>query len=63
MSKEETIDYVARNMWYPIYSPLKTIYSDIIGRVIACPLTSLVCFNSVNNDKTVIFIHLAFFYR
>ncbi|KAK1290295.1 hypothetical protein QJS10_CPB18g01516 [Acorus calamus] len=22
MSKEETIDYVARNMWYPIYSPL-----------------------------------------
>lgn len=22
MSKEETMDYVARNMWYPIYSPL-----------------------------------------
>lgn len=22
MSKEETIDYVARSMWYPIYSPL-----------------------------------------
>ncbi|XP_010255456.1 PREDICTED: NAD-dependent malic enzyme 59 kDa isoform, mitochondrial isoform X1 [Nelumbo nucifera] len=22
MSKEETVEYVARNMWYPIYSPL-----------------------------------------
>ncbi|KAG0497736.1 hypothetical protein HPP92_002427 [Vanilla planifolia] len=22
MSKEETMDYVASNMWYPIYSPL-----------------------------------------
>ncbi|GLT43905.1 hypothetical protein SLA2020_178310 [Shorea laevis] len=22
MSKEETVDYITRNMWYPVYSPL-----------------------------------------
>ncbi|GKV13093.1 hypothetical protein SLEP1_g24159 [Rubroshorea leprosula] len=22
MSKDETVEYVTRNMWYPVYSPL-----------------------------------------